>query len=61
MMNAVLRPVLGKKCFVYIDDIIVFSSTEEGLLESLEEVFELLAKANLTVSPAKCEFFMNEV
>ena len=43
MMNLVLRPLLGKKCFVYIDDIIIFSSTKDGLLVALEEVFGLLA------------------
>ena len=60
-MNTLLAPVLRDKCFIYIDDIIVFSRTEEGLLANLGEVFELLRKAELTLSPTKCEFFKNEV
>lgn len=42
MMNIVLAPALGRICFVYIDDIVVFAKTNEELMKNLEEIFELL-------------------
>ena len=42
LMNKVLAPVLGKFCFVYIDDIVVYARTREQLMDNLEVVFTLL-------------------
>ena len=57
MMELVLGDAVGRICFVYIDDIIVFGRTSEELVKNLEIVFELLEKANLTLSASKCVFF----
>ena len=40
----------------YLDDLIVFSSTWHGHVNSLREVFSRLAGASLTLNLAKCEF-----
>ena len=61
MMNIALAPALGRICFVYIDDIVVFGKNEAELTKNLEEVFELLMKANLTLSPTKCDFYTKEI
>ena len=46
---------------VYVDDVIVFSSTCEQHLRHLDLVFQRLCKANLTLKPSKCKFACPEV
>ena len=41
-------------CLIYLDDIIVFSSTFDQHLNDLEEVFKRLQVAGLTLKPSKC-------
>ena len=41
-MNTVLAPILGKICFVYIDDIVIFAKTKPQLIENIGIVFNLL-------------------
>ncbi|MCG8030630.1 MAG: reverse transcriptase family protein [Candidatus Thiodiazotropha taylori] len=46
-----------RDCLIYLDDIIVYSSTFEEHLERLQAVFMNLEKHNLKLKPSKCEFF----
>ena len=46
-MEKELAPVLWKTCVVYIDDLVIFSQTEEEHLEHLAEVLSLLDEAGL--------------
>lgn len=46
-MNNILRPLLNKNCLVYMDDIIVFSTSLEKHLQSLHAVFTKLSESNL--------------
>ena len=48
-------------CAVYIDDILIFSETEEEHLRHLRLVFEKLQVAAYHVRLAKCQFMSNEV
>lgn len=52
---------LEANVMVYIDDILVFTPTFEKHLEILQEVFVRLERANLKVSPKKCEFARTEL
>lgn len=61
LMDTVLEDLVMKICCVFIDDIFVFSDTKEGLYKNLALVFDRLRKANLTLKPKKCSFFMKEV
>lgn len=61
LIDRVLGPELEPYVFVYLDDIIVVSSTFEKHLEVLSEVFKRLREANLTVSVEKCNFCRDEL
>lgn len=50
-----------KDCLIYLDDIIIFSSTFEEHLERLQAVFERLQQHNLKLKPSKCELFKSRV
>ena len=50
-----------KECLIFLDDILVFSSTFEEHLERLEAVFSRLKQHGLKLKPSKCEFFKNRV
>ena len=60
-MQSVLAGLEWRACFVYIDDILIASSTLEEHLQHLEEVFDRLRKANLRLKPKKCRFLCDEV
>ncbi|GAB4818110.1 hypothetical protein N2152v2_005156 [Parachlorella kessleri] len=45
----------------YLDDIIIFSKDVDSHLYHLEEVFERLREAGLTVAPWKCHFLCAEI
>jgi len=46
---------------VYLDDILVFSRTEEEHAEHLQQVCQRLRDAELYAKPTKCEFFQKEM
>ena len=53
-MDAILA---GKNdCFVYMDDILIFSKSEQQHLETIEEILRRLDEAGLTISIKKCSF-----
>ena len=56
LMEKVLKPFLRKFVMVYIDDIIIYSSTTKEHIEHLNLVFKALKEANLHVGYNKCEF-----
>ena len=51
MTTRVLAPILHNKCEVYMDDIIIFGSTEDEYIDNLRAVFERLKQHGLTVHP----------
>ncbi len=61
LMNEVLKGVIGKFAYVYVDDIIVFSKTKKEHFMHLEQIFERLKKAGLTISLEKSQFCMREI
>ena len=56
LMHCMLHGLDWKICLVYIDDVIVFSSTFEEHLVRLAAVFDRLREANLKLKPSKCHF-----
>ncbi|KAL0175369.1 hypothetical protein M9458_031337, partial [Cirrhinus mrigala] len=54
LMNRVLSGV--SDCEVYLDDVVVYSSSWEDHLAKLDVVLGRLAEASLTLNLTKCEF-----
>lgn len=61
MMNAVLGDLLWHKCFVYLDDILVFGSTFEEHLGNLRTVFDRMRQAGLLLKKKKCHFALSSL
>lgn len=60
-LDDVLREHIGKRCEIYIDDIIVYGENEDEFFDNLRKVLETLEVANLKLQADKCEFFKDEV
>lgn len=56
-IDDVLRPQIGKSCFVYVDDVIIFSERLEDHLNHTCWVLNRLLEANMRVSKQKSNFF----
>src|SRR5437667_10294848 len=54
LMNSILRPYIDKFVLVYLDDILVYSNSEEEHLEHLRLVFEALWQHRMYARPTKC-------
>ncbi|GJY79753.1 putative reverse transcriptase domain-containing protein [Tanacetum coccineum] len=61
LMNRVCRPYLDKFVIVFIDDILIYSKTQEEHVEHLRLVLELLKREKLYAKFSKCEFWLREV
>lgn len=61
VMDNILRGIQHEKCLVYMDDIIVYSTSLQEHLNSLKCVFQRLRNANLKIQPDKSEFLRKEV
>lgn len=60
-MNDVLREHIGKRCYVYIDDVVVFGKDLKEHNENLRIVLKTLHKANLKVQLDKSEFMHTSI
>jgi transposase InsO family protein len=60
-INRALRGLVDDFCIVYLDDILIFSKSEEEHYQHLELVIERLRRAELYANPKKCEFFKAEL
>ncbi|CAG9120633.1 unnamed protein product [Plutella xylostella] len=61
LMDKLFGPECGEKIFIYLDDIVVVSSTFEEHLSLLHKVQERLKSAGLTINLSKCCFFRREL
>ncbi|GJU80152.1 putative reverse transcriptase domain-containing protein [Tanacetum coccineum] len=61
LMNRVFRPYLDKFVRVFVDDILIYSKTQEEHVEDLRLVLGLLKKEKLYAKFSKCEFWLREV
>lgn len=61
VMDNILREHIGIRCFIYMDDIIIFSTSLQEHLDNLKKIFNTLSKYNMKVQLDKCEFLSKEV
>ena len=55
-MNYVFHDLIGKPVEVYIDDVVVKSTSAEDHLEDLRQVLERTRRFGLKMNPKKCAF-----
>lgn len=60
LMNDALKDYIGRICFCYMDDIIIFSSSLEEHIISLKKIFRRFKELNLMIQLDKCEFLKRE-
>ncbi|GJZ26593.1 putative reverse transcriptase domain-containing protein [Tanacetum coccineum] len=61
LMNRVCRPYLDKFVIMFIDDILIYSKTNEEHDAHLRLILELLKKEELYVKFSKCDFWLSKV
>jgi hypothetical protein len=61
MMHRVCKPYLDKFVIVFIDDILIYSKTQDDHAEHLKRIPELLRNEKLYAKFSKCEFWLFEV
>lgn len=60
LMNNILTGLQGIKCFVYLDDIVIFANSLQDHPCKLIDIFKRLEKHNLKLQQDKCEFMRHE-
>ncbi len=61
MMNSVLSGLTGTRCFVYLDDIVIYAKSLADHNGKLREILGRLRTHQLKLQPDKCEFLRTEV
>jgi hypothetical protein len=61
LMNSVFMPELDNFVVVFIDDILVYSKSEEEHVGHLHVVFQHLREHRLYAKLSKCDFWLNEI
>lgn len=60
LINHVLREFINKICVVYLDDILIFSTSFQEHITNIKKIFQRLREANLKIQINKCTFFARE-
>ncbi|KAL0286801.1 UNVERIFIED_CONTAM: Retrovirus-related Pol polyprotein from transposon.6 [Sesamum angustifolium] len=61
LMNTTLQPFLDQFVIVFIDDILIYSSSYEEHEQHLHTVLQILREKQLYAKFSKCEFWMEEI
>lgn len=59
-INTILNQFIGRGVYVYLDDVIIHTKTEETHNEILWKIFELFKTHNLQLKISKCVFFAKQ-
>lgn len=61
VMNSVLTGLQGIRCFVYMDDVVVYAKNLADHDSKIREIFDRLSFHNLKLQPEKCNFLQKEI
>lgn len=61
LMDNILRGLQGHHCLVYMDDMIIYSSSLQEHIKDLRAIFDRLRQTNLKIQLDKSEFLRKEV
>jgi len=62
MMNDIFRDLIAKGIMVvYLDDILIFTRTEEKHTKAIRQVLQILQENKLFLCPEKCEFCKEQI
>jgi hypothetical protein len=61
LIDVILAKLIGKECWVFVNDLIVFSRTVQEHAERLAHVLDRFEKANLKLQPKKCTIAPSKV
>ena len=61
LMENILTGLQWKILLIYLDDVIVFGSTVQEVIDRLKIILDRLREANLKLKPKKCHLFQTEV
>lgn len=61
IMTVAMSGLTYDKCFVYLDDLVIFGRNLETHNKNLLDVFERLRTVNLKLNPSKCQFLKTEI
>lgn len=61
VMSIAMSGLTFEKCFVYLDDLVIFGRNMSIHNKNLIEVLERLRKVNLKLNPEKCQFLKKEL
>lgn len=60
LMNQILRDYINKTCVVYLDDILIFSTSLKEHIKAIRDIFDILESINLKIQIDKCSFMKKE-
>jgi len=61
MISKLLKGIEGKYALAYLDDLLVFSPDFESHMKHIEDVFERLKNASLSLNKKKCHFIKEKI
>jgi transposase InsO family protein len=61
VMSIAMSGLSYEKCFIYMDDLVVFGRNIDQHNKNLTDVLQRLRKVNLKVNPQKCEFLKTQL
>jgi len=60
-IDDILREHIGKICYVYVDDVIIFSENETDHVKHIDTILKCLSDANMRVVKKKTKFFKESI
>ncbi|GJZ57935.1 reverse transcriptase domain-containing protein [Tanacetum coccineum] len=60
LVDKVFSKQIGRNLEAYVDDMVIKSTSEEGMLSDIQETFERFRSINMKLNPKKCSFGVEE-